>query len=341
MAEAKLSLWVRGLARRLLPKKTYFTGVDIGTAETKVAEVRLVEGVPVVVSLRKQPSPPGVWTETCDEEQLIAVLRSFLNPRNREVVTCIGGERLISRLVRFPRLEERELEEVARHELEGFVPVPLERLLVRAVYLEEPQPGEERPLLALLLATPAELVYECYSIFARAGFVVTAVDCQAFALWRLYGKDEEGTVGILEIGARSSLLLVGRAGILRFVRSLPVGADSLAGHLAATQALGLEDLGRLEGETGVPLSWEGELLPLVRELERSLSYLAAQEGLSPEKLVLSGGGCKALPGLPEYLRGIWGISVEVGYPPFEYEGTTFDPAFSVALGLAVRDLLED
>lgn len=43
----------------VLPWRTRFVGIDVGTAETKLAEVELVNGRPEVVALRAPLQPAG------------------------------------------------------------------------------------------------------------------------------------------------------------------------------------------------------------------------------------------------------------------------------------------
>ncbi|OPZ73715.1 MAG: Competence protein A [Firmicutes bacterium ADurb.Bin456] len=79
------------------------------------------------------------------------------------------------------------------------------------------------------------------------------------------------------------------------------------------------------------------MLPdITRELQRSLDY-CVQENIPAEKLVLCGGTSK-LRGLANYLEDTFGLPVETGVPSLEFSGPlTYDPAFAVALGLALRE----
>src|SRR5665647_228005 len=117
--------------RRFLPEKKTFTGVDIGTEEIKAAEIRIADGYPEVAALRRLLSPPGVWTDNFDEESLVQCLKEFCRPDGREVITCIGGEKAVSRVVKLPRLSDKELWSAVRFEVEKFVPTPVEQLVIR------------------------------------------------------------------------------------------------------------------------------------------------------------------------------------------------------------------
>lgn len=359
--------------QKYLPKKTNFIGIDVGTNSIKAAEVQIYDGVPLVTSLMFIPSPKGVWSDDVDEEKLVESLRELRNLSLNEVITCIGGEKVISRILRFPRMSDKELEAAVRFEVEKFVPTPLEQLIIRYVRLGEAAEGQEPIVNVLLFVVPAATVYQYYGIFSRAGLTVTAVDAQVFALWRLFGREVEGTVAIADIGMSTSYLVIVRDGEIRFARLLPVGGNILTRSVMAAFGVEFAEAERLKEEAGVmPVNsggtqsegWEqfaqhttiavtedrfldgmrldyvlrDGLAEITRELQRSLEFYVAQEKVRVERLLLSGGTGK-LRGVTDYLSGALQIPVELGIPDIEMaEGVIFDPSFSVAVGLALREV---
>ncbi|KUK36576.1 MAG: Type IV pilus assembly protein PilM [Thermacetogenium phaeum] len=360
--------------QKYLPKKTNFIGVDVGTSTIKAAEVQIDDGVPIVTSLKFIPSPKGVWADEVDEEKLVESLRELRDFSLNDVITCIGGEKVISRILRFPRMSDKELEAAVRFEVEKFVPTPLEQLIIRYVRLGEAAEGQEPIVNVLLFVVPAATVYQYYGIFSRAGLTVTAVDAQVFALWRLFGREVEGTVAIADIGMSTSYLVIVRDGEIRFARLLPVGGNILTKSVMVAFGVEFAEAERMKGEAGVmPVNsggapsegWEqfadleaavavtndrfpegmrldyvlrDGLAEITRELQRSLEFYVAQERVGVERLLLSGGTGK-LRGVTDYLSGALQIPVELGFPDIEMaEGVAFDPSFSVAIGLALREV---
>lgn len=306
--------------RRLLPEKKTFTGVDIGTEEIKAAEIRIADGYPEVAALRRLPSPPGVWTDNFDEESLVQCLKELRGPNGREVITCVGGEKAVSRIVKLPQLNEKELWSAARFEIEKFVPTPVDQLVIRCIRLERPvnlspnkragasRDDDSAPKTEdlLILAVPLATVYQYHGIFSRAGFTVAAVDLQAFALWRVFGRDTQGTAALADIGAKTSHFVLLRDGLIRFIRHLPAGSENIS--------------------------------ECVIELQRSLDYYARHEDISAEKVVLSG-RLDNFRDLNEGLQKNPGIGAEAGAPVVDFtDGVTYDPAFAVSVGLALREV---
>lgn len=343
---------MKNFLQRFLPKKNRFLGIDVGASQVKVAEVKVVEEMPVVVSLRCYPSPPGIWTEQFDEESLVEALKKVTSSELKEVITCIGGEKVVSRIVCFPQMSAKELETAVRFEVEKFVPIPVDQLIIRHILLGEAANGEEGTHNVLLLAVPAATVYQYYSIFSRAGLIAVAVDLQAFALWRLFGKTvQDTTFAIVDIGARTSHFVVIKDTLIRFLRLLPLGGDTLTNCLAEAYGLEFSRAQQMKEEASIsPEGGSGSLgvvqledvlrdglLKITTELHRSLEFYSTQENLSVAKLILSGGTAK-LKGLAGYLEDAIGIPVEVGVPEIALpEGEVFDPAYAVAIGLALRE----
>jgi type IV pilus assembly protein PilM len=306
--------------RRLLPEKKTFTGVDIGTEEIKAAEIRITDGYPEVTALRRQPSPPGVWSDNFDEESLVRCLKDLCLPSGREVITCIGGEKAVSRVVKLPRLSEKELRSAVRFEIEKFVPTPVDQLAIRCIRLGMPadlttnkqagvsrnDEGAPKTEDLLILAAPLTTVYRYHGIFSRAGLTVTAVDLQAFALWRVFGRDSQGTAALADIGAKTSHFVLLRDGLIRFIRHLPAGSENIS--------------------------------ECITELKRSLDYYTRHEDVSAEKVVFSG----RLVNFRELNDGLQlnpGIGAEAGIPAVDFTaGLTYDPAFAVSIGLALREV---
>ncbi|MBP7331396.1 MAG: Competence protein A [Firmicutes bacterium ADurb.Bin373] len=311
---------IKRYLKNFLPEKKYFTGVDIGAGHIKVAEIEVNDGIPEVVALRMAPSPPGVWGDNLDEEALIQALKEVLNPNHREVITCIGSEKAVCRIVQLPQMSEKDLWSAVKIEIQKYVPVPVSQLVIRYVKLGKAEEGAEHKLTGepktaggqdlqdvLILAAPLTIVYQYHGIFSRSGYTVTAVDLQAFALWRVFGRNAPGGAALVDIGAKTSHFVLMQDGLIRFIRLLPAGSGDMAG--------------------------------ISIELQRSLDYYAAHEKISVEKLLLSG-QISHPEQLNEHLRrqGL-GIHTEVGRPAVDFTGDElYDPAYAIPVGLALREV---
>jgi type IV pilus assembly protein PilM len=373
------------LMQKLVPRKNHFVGVDIGAYSIKIVETRILDNEVEIVSQHCYPSIPGVWTDNFDEEALVVALNQGAIPLN-EVISCIGGEKVITRSSRFPVMSDKELAGVVQIEISKFLPVSKEQMEIRHVRLDQ-GPGIQASKKAamdftegagqrvLLLAVPSATVYQYHSIFLRAGMTVTAFDLQAFALWRVFGGDLAGTVAIIDIGERTSHLVVVKNGSIQFIRLMPVGGETLTKAVADTFSVDIAQARELKEESSVARDSEiylqsgvpqrignalrEGLTELIKEVRRSLNFCSTQERLNVERIILSGGTSK-LNGITDYCQEMLGLKTEIGIPQAGLPGQNaslrlnskgkifdiqaempeqgYDPVYAVALGLAMRGM---
>lgn len=284
-----------------------FIGVDIGTSQIKSAEVQINDQGFEILSLQECPTPTG-----SDDEMILALKKMI--PGARQVITCAGGGDVVCRIVRFPRLKEKELEAAVRYEVESFLSSP-EKMIIRYVPL---QPGQGQELL--LLAVQKETVYRYYKIFSMAGLMLTAVDLPAFALWRLFGRKTRDSRVIIDLGAKFTTIVLVNKGVIRLIRTLSAGGEDI--------------------ENSAALSGTMELFKnaLASEIRRSLIYYSNQENVSVEKVILTGGTSK-LAGISNYLQDVIDVPVARGMIS-DLQRREIDPTFAVAVGLALREVIK-
>ena len=373
------------LFRKLIPRKNHFVGIDIGIHSIKVVETRIYDNDVEIVSQHSFPSIPGVWTDNFDEEALVAALSQGISPLN-EVVACIGGEKVIMRGSRFPVMNDRELASAVQMEIGKFLPVSAEQIETRYVRLDQNGGANDsgkkaaditatRGESVLLLAVPSATVYQYHSIFSRAGLTVTAFDLQAFALWRVFGRDIPGTAAIIDIGEKTSQLVVVKNRSIRFIRLLPVGGETLTRAIMDTFSVDNTQAQKMKEEASIARDSEiylqsgalqrvgnalrEGLTEFIKEVRRSLNFCSTQDGLSVERIILSGGTSR-LSGITNYCQEMLGIKTETGLAwtvlpeqspslrsssgenlfdvQTDLPEQKFDPVYAVALGLAMRGI---
>ncbi len=378
-------LQMNELFRKLIPRKNHFVGIDIGIHSIKVVETRIYDNDVEIVSQHSFPSIPGVWTDNFDEEALVAALSQGISPLH-EVVACIGGEKVIMRGSRFPVMNDRELASAVQMEIGKFLPVSAEQIETRYVRLDQNGDASDsgrkaaditatRGESVLLLAVPSATVYQYHSIFSRAGLTVTAFDLQAFALWRVFGRDNPGTAAIIDIGEKTSQLVVVKNRSIRFIRLLPVGGETLTRAIMDTFSVDNTQAQKMKEEASIARDSEiylqsgalqrvgnalrEGLTEFIKEVRRSLNFCSTQDGLSVERIILSGGTSR-LSGITNYCQEMLGIKTETGLAwtvlpeqspslrsssgenlfdvQTDLPEQKFDPVYAVALGLAMRGI---
>lgn len=361
---------LRSIFRKILPRKTNYAAVDVGAGDIKVLEIDARGSWPCVVAYGRFPTPYVRGEEYWDEEALSEAIYAAAQTSGlkiREVYTTIGGESVITRHVKVPVAPPREMESSVLREAEKFLPLPLEEVSLRFIKLgEEPFDGKKFCHI-LVAAAPSDLIRRYYEMFFSAGLLITALDLQSLSLWRVFfglkRTQNGGTVAVLDIGSRSTQLVVVRDGCILFTRTLPVGGNLLTQTVADICGLDFESARQLKEEKGellvpgrealsgqpsavrVDFSLQEGLSELLGEIHRSLDFYQAQEPSAPiERFILSGGTSK-LRGIKEWLGESVDMPVELGHLPVlkaqeKDDGEILpDPSFAVVLGTALREVI--
>jgi len=294
-------------------------GLDIGSEAVRAAVVESGKSAPVLRRFAEIPLPPGVVSagDVLDEgavtEAITALWKRHRLPR-RNVVVGIANQRVISRQVDVPHLEESEMVEALPYQVQDAIPIPVEDAVLDYVPLEEfTTPEGDLMLSILVVAAQRDMVDSLVRMTADAGFEVSSIDLQAFGLVRAaFGADlllgGEGPQALLDIGASMSQVVIVRGGITRFVRLLPIGGEQFTDALSSGLALSREDAEELKRRVGVAADGfpEGDdeeatarrILTrsadnLVEEIRGSVNYYLTQAGLGElQRLVVCGNGAR-------------------------------------------------
>ena len=160
---------------------------------------------------------------------------------------------------------------------------------------------------------------------------------------------------VVDIGSTVTNISIVNNSIPILNRSIDVGGLTITKAIANSLNVSLEraeqfkyDIGMSPdrvGQGSVPKTIEMTLIPIVDELRYSLNIYKNQGQKDIEKVILTGGSSLLL-NLPGYLSNLLGLRVFLGDPwarviyPHELKPVLDEvgPRFSVAVGLAMRDI---
>ena len=341
-------------------------GVDFGSHTLKAAEIVRSNGGFKVTRIGIIQTPPGAVSKgvAANPEALAPVIRALLEDtgiRSKRVVTALGGQSAIIRLLTIPDMPEGDLERAIAFEVDRYLPAGVREVKHNYRVLgRKPQDGGAQ-LEILLVVAAKELVDRHMAPLAAAGLTSAVMEVTPFSMVRAVaprdGNGDTATVYV-DIGAESSDILIAVEERLRLARNIPIGGNALTKAIA--EALGLDiDAARALKEQRAQAVVEREpagdlrqlheaILPVLStittELRRSLDFYQARLGDEPiSKIVLTGGTAK-LRHLAPFLSGELGVPVELGNPfgACETAGLAPElvadvaPMMAVAVGLALR-----
>lgn len=363
--------------KRIL-KKENFLGIDIGTRDIKMVEMAAKSQTQITRMGRIPTPDGAVDDGAIVQvEQVADALRSMVaqsGTKTRRAVTIISGKNVIIRYIKLPRMSEKEVASTLKWDADKYIPLSSGTDLIIEHLLLGDTMEEGAPLMnVLLVAVPRRLVYLIHETFTKADLTLMAVEIEPLSLWRSIGSNVVIRTGAvvnrmdtfigLDVGAKASNLVVFQGEELKFSRNITIGGDDLTKKVV--NSLGLEFNaaqlikerdGRLFKEEEENLSPEKENLnhvlresvpPLIAEISRSMEFYRSQYKQSdPQAMIITGGGSK-LKGMVDFFQQEMELRVIPGLQNFTiqedaelkgHEMNQVDPAFAVAIGLALREV---
>jgi type IV pilus assembly protein PilM len=286
-------------------------GLDIGTWSIKAAVLETRLRGYQLVDFREHHIPRDPAGEAIEVELDSAVARTLegVNERNA-IVTAIPGKRVLVRELELPFTSSEAISSVLAFQLEGQVPVPVERLLYDHYIMERRSDGAR----VLVCAVERTVLTEFLKELEQAGANPRVVSLDALVYGHLAGPLQAGEgeepVAFLDLGHTTTSVCVVRRGRVELIRAIARGGHHLT--LAVMRALGV-DYGQAETiKHALDLEEENPadpraldavaeaLTPLVREIRTSLHVHAQRSGQRVERAEVFGGTSR-LAGLTELL----------------------------------------
>jgi len=341
-------------------------GIEFGGREVKAMVITKAKGGLMVTGTAIEPIPAGIMEngKIVKGDVLAGTLAKVVEKtgsKQRQVVTAIPGEHVITRYLKLPQMRDNEVAQTLKWEAEKYIPISEADLVIEHINFGPDGTGGNQ-LNILLVAVPKKVIYQYYEIFSLAGLELLAIDIEPLALWRLLflqNADSE-PVGLVDIGAASTEIAIANGRRLEFSRSFGIGINNLVNSLASSLMVDaasaeetLWDKVRVPLNTDEPGSQSNldftvleEMNRVVHEIKRSLDFYGVQsKGKTVRRIFLSG-ELAALSGLEEFLRQELEVTVMLLKPvlswldadmPGQKEGL-LHPAWAVTAGLAMREV---
>lgn len=311
-------------------------GLDIGTSAVRAAEVRGKEP-PTLTRFAQLTLPPGAVTggEVGDPDAVASVLRDLWRRgefRGKRVAVAVANQNVIVRPVELPKMEESELRDALKYQVQDYIPIAIEDALLDFLLLDEFVNEEGAPMMRVLtVAAQRDMVHGFVRVVQQAGLEPVAVDLSPLAAIRAL-VDPIGSIlvereaeAVVDVGGDVTNVVVHERGSPRFVRILQAGGNDITDALQSELSLSREDAEarkiavglRAEGasvDPGAPSVIERRAAAFIDDVRRSLEYYQSQADAAPvARVVLTGGGAR-LPRLGERLASALRLPVEEGNP---------------------------
>lgn len=328
-----------------LPKEKYSVGLDIGTSAVKLVELKFLKDTVELARFNLEP----IQADLSSQLKRIAP--------SQAINISVSGAQTVIRYIDLPRMNEDELKQALRFEVQKYIPFPINEVILDSYILKEDL--SDNKMLVLVAVVKKEFINQRLKLIQEAGLKANIVDLDSLALINAfnftYSKEEDAniknkTIALLNIGASMSNLNILENGHPVLSRDIYIAGNNLTGKVQDTVGTDLKSAEELkpnidkEKLNKVVTVAESVISDLSKELRTSFDYYESQSTSSIIKIFLSGGGSK-FPGLKDTLANLLGIEVEYWDPLKKIsiadnidskETKELSSQLAVAVGLALR-----
>ena len=256
-------------------------GIDIGSQQIKIAELRPGKTGLTITALGLGPTPVGIIQNNIitDPAAMGTAIKQLMRESGitiKRAIGCITGQNaVVIRIIEVPRMTDAELKETMKWEVERHVPfAPSETVLDYQPLVARTPEAAAGPNMEVLLAVAQQDAVSNYidTLFA-AGLDPIAIDIEPLAISRAILDLQDGrpvarpqaplgepafadagaeeTVAIVNIGAANTDIAIFQGGQLTFPRSLPLAGDSLTRAIAEALQYTMEQAERVKRDYAV------------------------------------------------------------------------------------------
>jgi type IV pilus assembly protein PilM len=297
-----------------------------------------------------------------DTDAFASTLKSFFSEvgfSTPNVVIGLHESNIFMRVIKLPKMSEKELKTSVRFEAEQYIPLPYDQINL-SYKLLDPDFTDKDKVNVQIVAAKKDVLENYVAIAKKAGLVVKAIEPETIALGRVLGDSPEAPLGtmILKMGYSGTLVVVVYGGHTRFTRSVPIGGESFT--RAIQQGLSLEaaqaedykkvyGLDKFQAEAKVYDVLKPITDNLILEIKRASIFFTKHNPSASIKRVILSGGTAMMPGLLTYIANNLDVEVQVANPlktliisPRLEKQKAFltesAPSYSTAVGLALRGI---
>ncbi|MFC1645021.1 type IV pilus assembly protein PilM [Patescibacteria group bacterium] len=351
-------------------KKNYFVGVDFGTSSVKIVELFYKDGKVYLSNYGVidfgDESGKLKYGERKDEiVKHIKILLDKMDPETHNVNVAIPGQSGLSVVIEFPKMDEEELAKAVKLEAGKYIPSPLDEVFLSWDLVSKPkdqigiiqkkekvETKTKDKMEVLLVAALKNEVLTYEDVAKESDLNIKSLELDIFSIARAFVGEELGTFLIVDVGFKSSNLILVDKGVVKISRSLSVGGNEITKLIKATLNISWKEAEKIKksdrnffGEGG-----DVSLIPvfnsILEEAKRMIEEFHKKEGETNriDNVIISGGTSK-LKGISEHFTNSLGVKTIIGNPwkrvlhkdaRLDSKMNQLGASFSVALGLAIK-----
>jgi type IV pilus assembly protein PilM len=354
-------------------------GIDIGTSSIKVIEIGkkgnrfelinygLLELKGFTNSNNIRPADQSILK--LPDEEIVWGIKEIIKKsdiKSKDVVASVPSFSTFTTVIEMPYLSDSDFEKAIPIEAKKYVPVPIDEVVldwsiigverdkkISGEKSEDNNTSTETNVEVFLAAVPKAEATRYQGIMRNCGLNLKALELENSSLIRAMLGNDLSPTAIINIGGRSTSILIVDKGYERISHNYEIGGFEITKSIARSLNVSVEKAEELKRQFGLKPVDEN----IVTEAMSTLVDMMALEtkktitnyeetSRQPISRVVMTGGQTSVPHFLEYFKNRLGREVFPGNP---FSRIVYDPAlqpvitdlgnkFSVAVGLAIRDL---
>ncbi|MDP3999722.1 MAG: type IV pilus assembly protein PilM [bacterium] len=347
---------------KLLHNKTYF-GVDIGTTSIKIVELKQGGQKPglkdyCVLESYAHLEKFNAAIQTSNLKMLDQKTAEYLKTaiqqiesKDIEAIASVPTFSAFTTLIEMPAMSEADTSKAMAFQVRQYVPLPISEVTTDWIKIMEKKDSAGNLIQqVLLISIPNEIINKYKNVFQLAGVKLIALEVEGLSLARALTLGSPEVSLIVDIGSRSTSILIAQNGFLKFVSQTDFAGSSLTQNLAAGTSLSPQEAEEMKRQRGIVSGELSTLLIPVLDAIINETRLVKEDFEKNykepvQKLILTGGGAN-LSGIEKYFGEQLGLPAVKGNPlsrvdyPEELNPLLgeLNNTLAIAAGLALRDV---
>lgn len=343
-------------------QKPYFLGIDFGASLIKAVELTVEGGEAKLVNygqVNLDRLEKGLLTgENSFDDEMVLYLKALLerlHPHGKAAYVAMPAFMGLISLIELPEMNEEELKGAIQFEAQKYIPSSLEDVSLswEQVGLHTPENGQRGNMMEILLVAALNKEVSRYKKYvASVGLEMKFLELETFSLVRSVVGQDPGVFLVIDIGARTTNLILVDEGLVKVSRNLDAGGKEITRTLVDALHITKEraDILKKSEKDFLNVPESRLVFPTLEAISaEALRMITSYRAKYPEKecrgVILSGGTAQ-MAGLTEYYGQIFGVPVLIGDPwkrihySDEVSGDVkaLGASFSVAIGLALEGI---
>lgn len=354
------------LNRKIFSEGSMVFGLDLSDLSIKIVQLENNGSVDAVSGFSSVPLPMNAISdgEILKKDQVVTAIKKAVETagpkkiKTKKVICSLPETKAFLRIISIPKMEEAELKEAVKWEMEANIPLPLEQVYYDWQLIPADLFPEKNKISLLVVAISKNVVDQVLETLQEAGLEPVGLEIESIAQARglLAENDDKETVLIVDIGDRRTSFSINKGGVPCFTSSIPLCGQSFTDAIAHGTNVSFEEAEKIKLNYGIGSDFKNDAIfkvsqpileNLVNEIEQSIDFYLTglKYSQSIDKIIICGGGANT-KGLVPYLSKKLARTIEFGNPWINLKLGKGLPVieksqsvqYSTAIGLALKGL---